>query len=48
MLWSELYSKVHTGKHFSDVPYSERSETGHALSPDLFNFALEYAIKKVQ
>jgi hypothetical protein len=45
---SEFYSKVHTGTHFSDVPYSTWSETGHALSPQLLNFAVEYSIKTVQ
>jgi hypothetical protein len=39
---SEFCSKVHTGTHFSNVPYSAWSETGYALSPQLLNFALGY------
>jgi hypothetical protein len=39
------YSKVHTGKHVSD---NFPIQNGDALSPLLFNFALEYAIRQVQ
>jgi hypothetical protein len=43
MCLNETYSKVHIGKHLSDsFPIQ-----GDALSPLLFNFALEYAIRKV-
>ena len=45
---SEFYSKVHRGTHFSDVPYLAWSETGHALTLHLLNFAVEYSIKTVQ
>jgi hypothetical protein len=39
MCLNESYSTVCIGKHLSD---------SFALSPLLFNFALEYAIRKVQ
>jgi hypothetical protein len=43
------YSKVRIGKHLSDsFPIQNGLKHGHALSPLLFNFALEYAIRKVQ
>jgi hypothetical protein len=43
------YSKVRIGKHFSDnFPVQNGLKQGDALSPLLFNFALEYAIRKVQ
>jgi hypothetical protein len=46
---NETYSKVHTGKHLSDsFPNQNGLKQGDALSPLLFNFALEYAIRKVQ
>jgi hypothetical protein len=45
----EIYSKVHIGKHWSDsFPIQNGLKQGDALLPLLFNFALEYAIKKVQ
>jgi hypothetical protein len=49
MCLSETYSKVHTGKHFSDsfLIQNGLNQAG-ALLPLLFNFALEYAIRKVQ
>jgi hypothetical protein len=42
-----MYTKVHIGKHLSDN-FSTQSglKQGDALSPLLFNFAIEYAIKK--
>jgi hypothetical protein len=43
MCLNETYSKVHIGKHLSDNGLKQ----GDALSPLLFNFTLEYAIKKV-
>jgi hypothetical protein len=42
-------SKVRLGKNLSDpFPIQNGLREGDALSPMLFNFALEYAIKKVQ
>jgi hypothetical protein len=42
-------SKVRVGKHLSDsFPIQNGLKQGDALSPLLFNFALEYAIRKVQ
>jgi hypothetical protein len=49
MCLDETYSKVHIGKHLSDrFPIQNGLKQGDALSQLLFNFALEYAIKKVQ
>jgi hypothetical protein len=49
MCLNETYSKVHIGKHFSDnFPIQNLLKQRDALSPLLFNFALEYAIRKVQ
>jgi hypothetical protein len=43
------YSKVHIGQHLSDsFPIQNGLKQGDALSPLLFNFALDYAIRKVQ
>jgi hypothetical protein len=43
------YSKVHIGRHLSDnFPIQNGLKQGNALSPLLFNFTLEYAIRKVQ
>jgi hypothetical protein len=43
------HSKVLTGKHLSDsFPIQSGLKQGDALLPLLFNFALEYAIRKVQ
>jgi hypothetical protein len=45
----ETYGKVHIGKHLSDsFPIQNGLKQGDALSPLLFNFALEYAVRKVQ
>jgi hypothetical protein len=45
----ETYSKVRIGKHLSDsFPIQNGLKQGDALSPQLFNFALEYAIRKDQ
>jgi hypothetical protein len=47
--WNETYGKVHIGKHLSDsFPIQNGLMQGGALSPLLFNFALEYAFMKVQ
>jgi hypothetical protein len=49
MRLNKTYSKVHIGKLLSDkFPIQNWMKQGDALSPLLFNFALEYAIKKVQ
>jgi hypothetical protein len=49
MCLNEMYSKVHIGKVFSDkFPIQNGLKQGDALLPLLFNFALEYAIRKVQ
>jgi hypothetical protein len=49
MCLNETYSKVHIGNVFSDkYPTQNRLKQGDALSPLLFNFALKYAIRKVQ
>jgi hypothetical protein len=49
MCLNETYSKVDMGKHFYNsfhIPSGIRQ--GDALSPRLFSFGLEYAIKKAQ
>jgi hypothetical protein len=44
-----MYSKLYIGEHLSDnFPIQNGLKQGDALSPLLFNFALEYAIRKVQ
>jgi hypothetical protein len=49
MCLNETYSKVRMGKHLSDsFPIQNGLKQGGALSPLLFNFALECAIGKVQ
>jgi hypothetical protein len=49
MCLNETYSKVYIGKHlFDSFPIQNGLKQGDALSPLLFNFALEYAIRKVQ
>jgi hypothetical protein len=49
MCLNETYSKVRIGKHLSDsFPIQNGLKQGDVLSPLLFNFTLEYAIKKVQ
>jgi hypothetical protein len=49
MCLNETYSKVCIGKHLSDsFPIQNGLKQGEALSPMLFNFALDYAIRKVQ
>jgi hypothetical protein len=49
MCLNETYIKVHIGKHLSDsFPIQNGLKQGNALSPLLFNFALEYAMRKVQ
>jgi hypothetical protein len=49
MCLNETYGKVRIGKHLSDnFPIQNGLKQGNALSPLLFNFALEYAIRKFQ
>jgi hypothetical protein len=49
MCLNETYSKVLVGKHMSHIfPTQNGLKQGYALSPLLFNSALEYAIRKVQ
>jgi hypothetical protein len=46
---NETYGKVRIGKHFFDsFPIQNCLKQGDALSPLLFNFALEYAIRNFQ
>jgi sorting nexin-29 len=49
MCLNETYSRVHIGKLFSDkFPIQNGLKQGDALLSLLFNFAVEYAIRKVQ
>jgi hypothetical protein len=49
MCLSETYSRVQVGKHLSDMfPIKNGFKQGDALTPFLFNFVLECAIRKVQ
>jgi hypothetical protein len=49
MCLNETYSKVRIGKHLSEgFPIQNGLKQGDALSPQLFNVVLEYAIRKVQ
>ena len=49
MSLTETYSRVRVGKNVSDrFPIRNGLKQGDALSPMLFNFALEYAIRRVQ
>jgi hypothetical protein len=49
MCLNETYRKICIGMHLSDsFPIQNGLKQGDALSPLLFNFALEYAIKTVQ
>jgi Reverse transcriptase (RNA-dependent DNA polymerase). len=46
---SETHNKVHVGKHLSDMfPIKNGLKQRDALSPFLFNFAVEYAIRKLR
>jgi hypothetical protein len=46
---NETSSKVHTGKNLSDAfPIQNGLKQGNTLSSLLFNFAIEYAMRKVQ
>jgi hypothetical protein len=49
MCLAEMYSRVWVGKILSDrFPIRNGKKKKDALSPLLFNFALEYAIRRVQ
>ena len=49
MCLTETYSRVWVGKNLSEMfPIRNGLKQGDALSPLLFNFALEYAIKRFQ
>jgi hypothetical protein len=49
MCLNETYSKFCVGKDVSDIfPIQNGLKQGDALMPLLFNFALEYGIRKVQ
>jgi hypothetical protein len=49
MCLNETYSTVHTGKNLSDnFTIQNGLKQGDALSSLLFNFALKYAIRRVQ
>ena len=49
MSLAETYSRVRMGKNVSDrFPIRNGLKQGDALSPMIFNFALEYAIRRVQ
>jgi hypothetical protein len=48
-VFNETYSKVHIGKYLSEsFPIQNGLKQGDALSPLLFKFALEYAIRNVE
>jgi hypothetical protein len=49
MCLNETYSRVRIGKYQSDkFPVQSGLKQGDALTPLLFNFALEYAISRAQ
>jgi hypothetical protein len=49
MCLNETYSEVHTSKLLSDkFPIQNGLKQGDALSPLIFNYTIEYAIRKVQ
>ena len=49
MCMTETYGNVLEGKNLSEMfPIRNSLKQGNALSPWLFNFALEYVIKRVQ
>jgi hypothetical protein len=49
MCLNKTCSRIRVGKHLSDVfPIRNGLKQGDALSPLLFNFALDYTITRVQ
>jgi len=49
MCMNQTYSRVRIVKNLSDMfPIRNGLKQGHALSPLLFNSALDYAIRRVQ
>jgi hypothetical protein len=49
MCFNEIYSKVLIGKYLSDnILIQSCLKQGGALTPLLLNFAVEYAMRKVQ
>jgi len=49
MCLNETYIRVRLGKRLSDMfPFRNGLKQGDALTSLLFNFALEYAIRRVQ
>jgi hypothetical protein len=49
MCLNETYSRIHVGKNLCDKFTAQNDvKQGDTLSPLLFNFALEYAIRNVQ
>ena len=49
MCLNETYSRVWVGKHLSGMfPIKNGLKQGDTLSPALFNFALDYAIRRFQ
>ena len=49
MCWNETYSRFWVGKHLTDMfPIKNGLKHGEVLSPLLFNFALVYAIRRIQ
>jgi hypothetical protein len=49
MCLNETYSTVRIGKYqYNKFPIQNALKGGNALSPLLFNFDLEYAIRRVQ
>ena len=49
MCLNETYSRFRVGKYLSDIlPIMTGLKQGDVLSPLLFNFTLEYAIRRVQ
>jgi hypothetical protein len=46
---NETYSRIRVGRHLSDMFLMKNGlKQGDALSPLLFNFTLEYTIRRVQ
>jgi len=49
MCLNETYSRVRVGKNLSEMfPVRNGLKQGYVLSPLFFNFALEYAIRRVR